>query len=413
MIVAVGTFYAGMIQLGTWLQPRLPGALKLLALPVAWAAVEFVKFIAPVVDDWWFVLLAKSAWRFPPALQILSLTGFPGLSFLVMLANVAITGLVIRQLGIRKQGIPKRASIAALVVVAGILLWGALTIPTAPADTFTIAALTDMVNQDLDILSTSEFTLEDFGTSANSPETSEAIFDLDAALTRQAAAQQPDFVVWSENEFANADDPQFMDQLKGLAAETGSYIVADVVWHAPTGMHDTALMVSPAGVEAGRRAKINTTDGEENVGFVPGPHEYPVFDTPYGKVGLGVCYDRHRLFITRELVRNGAQIVLMTVDDDFNGTPWFPPFHASDGVFRAVENRVAMGLGTTNGLSMVIDPYGRIMVEGEINERGIILGEVFTTQDGTLYTHWGDWFGWLMVGMLGVLVAISLLRNKT
>jgi len=402
-----------MIQLGTWLQPRLPGALKLLALPVAWAAVEFVKFIAPVVDDWWFVLLAKSAWRFPPALQILSLTGFPGLSFLVMLANVAITGLVIRQLGIRKQGIPKRASIAALVVVAGILLWGALTIPTAPADTFTIAALTDMVNQDLDILSTSEFTLEDFGTSANSPETSQAIFDLDAALTRQAAAQQPDFVVWSENEFANADDPQFMDQLKGLAAETGSYIVADVVWHAPTGMHDTALMVSPAGVEAGRRAKINTTDGEENVGFVPGPHEYPVFDTPYGKVGLGVCYDRHRLFITRELVRNGAQIVLMTVDDDFNGTPWFPPFHASDGVFRAVENRVAMGLGTTNGLSMVIDPYGRIMVEGEINERGIILGEVFTTQDGTLYTHWGDWFGWLMVGMLGVLVAISLLRNKT
>ncbi len=413
LIVAVGMFYAGMIQLGIWLQSRLPGALKLLALPVVWAAVEFVKFIAPVVEDWWFVLLAKSAWRFPPALQILSLTGFPGLSFLVMLANVAIAGLVIRQLRIRKGVIPKRASIAALVVVAGVLLWGALTIPAAPADTFTIAALTDMVNQDPDILSTSEFALEDFGTSTNSPKTSQAIFDLDAALTRQVAAQQPDFVVWSENEFAEADDPHFMDQLKGLAAETGSYIVADVVWHAPTGMHDTALMVSPAGVEAGRRAKINTTDGEENVGFVPGTLDYPVFDTPYGKVGLGVCWDRHRLFITRELARNGAQIVLMTVDDDFNGTPWFPPFHASDGVFRAVENRTAFGLGTINGLSMVIDPFGRIVAEGKINERGVILGEVFTTQDGALYIRWGDWFGWLMVGMLGVLVAISLFRKTT
>ena len=170
-------------------------------------------------------------------------------------------------------------------------------------------------------------------------------------------------------------------------------------------------MVGPAGDEAGRRAKINTTDGEENAGFVPGPLDYPVFDTPFGDVGLSVCWDRHRLFITRELARSGAQIVLMTVDDDFNGSPWFPPFHASDGVFRAVENRVAMGLGTTNGMSMVIDPYGRIMAEGEINERGVVVGDVFTVSGGTLYTRWGDWFGWLMVGMLGMLTAISLLRK--
>jgi putative sterol carrier protein len=95
LIIAVGAFYAGLIQLGVWLQSRLPGTLKLLALPVAWAALEFVKFIAPVVDDWWFVLLAKSQWRFPPALQILSVTGFPGLSFLVMLANVALAFIVL------------------------------------------------------------------------------------------------------------------------------------------------------------------------------------------------------------------------------------------------------------------------------------------------------------------------------
>ncbi|MBL7163469.1 MAG: SCP2 sterol-binding domain-containing protein [Anaerolineales bacterium] len=407
LILAVGTFYAGVLQLGAWLQSRLPGALKLLALPVAWSAVEFVKFIAPVVDDWWFVLLAKSMWRFPPALQILGITGFPGLSFLVMLANVSIMGLVIRQLGIRNQGIPKRASITALVVVAAVLIWGTLTIPSAPANTFTIAALTDMVVQDEAIRATGEFSDEDFGTSANPPETSRAIFDVDAALTREIAAQNPDFIVWPENEFADADDAQFIDQLKDLAVEAGSYIVADVVWNASTGMHDTALMVSPAGVESGRRAKINTTDGEENVGFVPGPLEYPVFETPYGKVGLGVCWDRHRLFITRELARSGADIVLMTVDDDFGANPNFPPFHASDGVFRAAENRVAYGLGTINGLSMVIDPYGRIMAEGEINERGVIIGETFTAPGQTLYTRFGDWFGWLMVGILGMLVVVA------
>jgi len=96
LIFAVGTFYAGIIQFVVWLQSRQSGVLKLLALPTAWAGVEFIKFIAPVVEDWWFVLLAKSQWRFPPALQILSVTGFPGLSFLVMLVNVALTFLIIK-----------------------------------------------------------------------------------------------------------------------------------------------------------------------------------------------------------------------------------------------------------------------------------------------------------------------------
>ncbi|OQY36425.1 MAG: hypothetical protein B6243_03245 [Anaerolineaceae bacterium 4572_5.2] len=40
LIFAVGTLYAAIIQGGMWLQNRLSGALKLLALPVVWAAFE-------------------------------------------------------------------------------------------------------------------------------------------------------------------------------------------------------------------------------------------------------------------------------------------------------------------------------------------------------------------------------------
>lgn len=421
LILAVGSFYAGVVQLGGWLQSRLSGWMKLLALPVAWSAIEFVKFIAPVVEDWWFVLLAKSAWRFPPALQVLSVGGFPALSFVIMLANVAIAGLVLEGLnpstssrqGVKGLQVGKRASLITLSLIALLLVANSFFIPKAPSNTlrqaqdntFTIAALTDLVNQDAEIMATGEFD----GTKANSPETSQAIFDLDAELTRSIADQNPNFIVWSENEFADADDTHFINQLKDLAAEMKSYIVADVVWHADTGMHDTALMVYPSGEEVGRRAKINTTSGEEDAGFSPGPGVYPVFSSPYGDVGLAVCWDRHRLYIVRELARSGAEIILMTVDDDFNASTTFPPFHASDGVFRATENRVAMGLGTTSGISMVIDPYGRITAEGEINQRGVIVGETFTAEGQTLYTRFGDWFGWLMV--VG-LVGLVLLRDK-
>lgn len=58
---------------------------------------------------------------------------------------------------------------------------------------------------------------------------------------------------------------------------------------------------------------------------------------------------------------------------------------------------------------MVIDPYGRITAEGEINERGFIIGEPFTAEGQTLYTRFGDWFGWLMVLSLK---ALYILRDK-
>ena len=52
LMFAVGSWYAILIKWGVKLQRRMSGFLKLLALPVLWSAVEFIKFIAPIVDDW-------------------------------------------------------------------------------------------------------------------------------------------------------------------------------------------------------------------------------------------------------------------------------------------------------------------------------------------------------------------------
>jgi len=415
LILLVGWWYANLIGWGVALQRKLPGALKVLAIPVVWSALEFVKYIAPGVENWWFILLAKSQWRFPPALQVLSITGFPGLSFIIILTNVALASLLLKAFQKRRAD---QTSVIALACVAGIVGWGALTIPEPPSQTFTIAATVDMTNQDEAVQSLgksytkSETGMLIEGPYADTPEMSQAIFDINAQLTRSVASQQPAFIVWPENEFSDADDKRFIGQLGQLALELNTYIVADTVWRAPTGMHDTALLVGPDGNEKGRRAKIAVTDGEADHGFVPGPEDFPIIDTPHGKVGIGVCWDRHRLWIVRELARAGAQIVLMPADDDFNHNRQFPAFHASDAVFRAVENRVVFGLGTTNGISIVINPYGQISAESGVNTRTIITGNVFTTSERTLYTHWGDWFGWLMVICLALLVILVKLNQR-
>lgn len=410
LIIAVGAYYAAILQFGTWLSSRLPTSLKLLGLPVAWAAIEFLKYIAPVVEDWWFVLLANSQWRFPPALQLLSVTGVFGLSFIVMLVNVAFASLFIqvwkKGSADAARGVPIAFSLVALLFAGLIVGAGAMNIGQSE-NRFKIAVLTDMVNQDWRVLAQGEFA----GTRVTSAEVSQAIFDIDAKLARDIAAQNPAFIVFPENEFANTDDPQFIGQLGQLAQEINSYIAVDTLWDAPTGLHDTALLISPDGSEAGRRAKINVTAGEVAAGITAGPHNFPVFTTPYGAVGISICWDVHRLWIIRELARSGAKIILLPMDNDFNGIRTFPPFHAADAVLRAVENRLAFGLGTVSGLSMVIDPYGRITAEGKVNERGVAVGETFVAEGKTLYTRFGDWFGWTLVATLAGFVALSQARK--
>ncbi len=91
-----------------------------------------------------------------------------------------------------------------------------------------------------------------------------------------------------------------------------------------------------------------------------------------------------------ELTGSGALIVLMPADDDINQNRWFPAYHASDTVFRAVENRVAFGLGAVRGIALVIVRYGRIVAESDVNKQMVISGNVFTTPERTLYTQIGD-----------------------
>jgi apolipoprotein N-acyltransferase len=111
------------------------------------------------------VLLAKSQWQFPPALQILIVTGFPGLSFLIMLTNVALTFLIVKAL--REHKIDWQST-AALPGVAAILIWGILIIPAIPDNTFTIGAIVDLANQDPAIKSLSEsYSDKEWGESGN------------------------------------------------------------------------------------------------------------------------------------------------------------------------------------------------------------------------------------------------------
>ena len=72
---------------------------------------------------------------------------------------------------------------------------------------------------------------------------------------------------------------------------------------------------------------------------------------------------------------------------------------------RAIENRRYLLRATNNGISAVIDPYGRILRRGPRFERSILSGTFEYRKDTTFYTEQGDIFAW--VCCLGSLLALG------
>ncbi|MHC0035361.1 nitrilase-related carbon-nitrogen hydrolase [Pseudoneobacillus sp. C159] len=410
IMIAGGLFYGAFLKMGIDMQSRIKSFYGILALPITFSVFEWLKTIIPFTKTWWIELLAKSQWTVPENLQILSVTGFAGLTFLILLTNVILTELVFYQSATKAK---IAFSLVLLLLPIGNYLYGYSLIKNSQAELasnpVTIAAMVDLINQDEEVLSLGSETTAGDGYLADTPEMKEKIFEINRQLSREMATTEkaPDFIVWGENEFMNTNDENLYKSLMDLSKELNAHFVVDTVWQTDDHMYDTAILTSPKGEEIGRTPKIFTLWGEESYGFSPGPRDYKVYQTEHGKVALAVCWDRHDQSILRNYAKNGARLALIPADDDFYGNEQFPHFAASDAVFRAVENHLAIGSGSTSGVAQVITPYGEMTAKSEVNKRQSIIGDTFLVETQTFYTTYGDVFAYLLSAIFVVMFIIS------
>lgn len=114
-----------------------------------------------------------------------------------------------------------------------------------------------------------------------------------------------------------------------LAKQHNLYLVPGLVERDGHLIYNVAVLIGPDGKVAGKYRKICLPRGEIEGGITPG-HEYPVFDTRFGKVGLMVCYDGFFPEVARELSNCGAEVIAWPV---MGCNPML-------GAARAVENHV-------------------------------------------------------------------------
>jgi predicted amidohydrolase len=110
----------------------------------------------------------------------------------------------------------------------------------------------------------------------------------------------------------------------------------------------------------GKYRKVTLPRSEIEAGVEPG-HEFPVFETRFGKVGMMVCYDGFFPEVARQLANHGAEVIAWPV--------WgCNPLLASA---RACENHVYLVSSTYEppergwSLSAVWDHEGQPLVKGE------------------------------------------------
>ncbi len=75
---------------------------------------------------------------------------------------------------------------------------------------------------------------------------------------------------------------------------------------------------------------------------------------------------------------------------------------------RAVEDRRWLLRDTNDGITVSVDPYGRIVAQMPPNIRGELDAPYAFRAGLTPYVRWGDWFPWLCVLAALVLVWMTV-----
>ncbi|KWW16498.1 MULTISPECIES: carbon-nitrogen hydrolase [Peribacillus] len=176
-----------------------------------------------------------------------------------------------------------------------------------------------------------------------------------------------------------------------LAKELAVVLIVPFYERAGSGVYFNSAAVFDADGEClGITRKNHIPDGpqyHEKYYFVPGNTGYPVYETAYGKIGVGICWDEWFPEVARIMSLQGAEILFypsaIGSEPDHPGistrSSWEKAISAhgiSNGVFVAATNRVGQEKDMNfYGGSFISDPLGNILASLD-EEEGIIVQEI-------------------------------------
>ncbi|MCS7091585.1 MAG: apolipoprotein N-acyltransferase [Verrucomicrobiota bacterium] len=425
---------------------RLRGAL---AAAAWWVVLEMVQ--ARLLGGFPWNLLGASQYEMIPLIQIASVTGVYGLSFLVVWVSVAIyqSFWVIVRMPERRHGWLREIAVPGVVTLL-LFGWGWYRVrcPAEGGRVLRVAVVQPSIPQTM---------IWDASAGSNR-------FEVLCGLTLEALQEPVDLVIWPEGALPGflRYDPLVREAVAALARSNGVWMIlgGDDAGVRLSGRrtdepdyYNAAFLVSPEGRVADVYRKMRLVMFGEYIPwfeflpflrwftpitgqYTPG-QEASVFEMSLSESASNsraevfsskvraaplICYEDVFPHLARRFLPGRPDCWVNLTNDGWFGESAAQWQHAANAVFRAVETGLPLVRCTNNGLTCWVDPWGRMRAvfrdsRGNIHGRGWARWSVPLPDPGsanykTLYSRYGDWWGWFCGAYVIGLSLASWIRRK-
>ncbi|HKC96345.1 MAG TPA: apolipoprotein N-acyltransferase [Nitrospira sp.] len=417
----VGVYSAGVV----WFRMLVP-RYGLFAVPCLWVTLELLRTYLFSGLPW--SLLGYSQYHQLDLIQIADHLGVYGVTFLIVLTNVALAELYLWLMplfrGFRPARLPWELVTTSAMLIG--LSWAYSTSlivseeSLRPKTTLQIGVVQPNIDQSMkwdqgfrdETLRRYDHLTESFGYGT-------------------------DLIVWPEaaTPFIYEREPLYQLQLVAMAARAS----APLLFGSPAIRFDpdrkpyllnSAYLLSAEGNLLGRYDKQHLVPfGEyiplkssllfflekfvEGIGdFQPGPGPTILSFQPRlvgdsvsprpVKFGVLICYEVIFPDLVRRMAAGGAEFLVTITNDAWFGDSSAPAQHFSMVVLRSVENHRAFARAANTGISGFIDPFGRILKSSPIFTQTAFQASIPVRQPHTFYSRYGDVFayGCMIVSLL-------------
>ena len=413
VLLLYAALYAGLFAAGVALCVRQGKEWGCLIAPFLWTALEFIR--AHAFTGLQVGTLGASQVELLPVIQIASITGVFGISFLLAVINTSLVRLLLRPALISRYTTLWLASSG--ILLASTLIYGFLALRSSEngTDTFRVATIQGAIDE-----------------RGEAPAVIRRnIFDRYRSLTLSVKDFRPELTVFPETMTGSylSEDSLFLSFIREMGVETGSmfligsrHLINDAQQY---GLFNSAFLLDSTGRIRDRYDKVRLVPFGEYTPFgiwvpwlaqfrlsqaelTPGDGFQPIQSAETPPIGIGICYEAMYGGDMRKLVSGGARLLVILSDDFwFYGTTESQQYF-NEAVLRAVENRIPVVRCANMGVSGIIDTHGRVINASSDDQPQTTYGAVPLRTDVSVYNRIGDVLAWgcVLVSLLSTSLCL-------
>ncbi len=418
---------------------RLGGIFSLYSAPFIWTFLEYLRLNFGFLAFPWG-MLAHTQYEVLPLIQMASIAGVYGVSFLILMVNTSISGIILvflnkADLGpLRLNHKPQPKGTLIFVVVSTIFLTASIFYGNRE-----IASKTNGKPVKLSIVQGNIRQIDKWN-----PNYAAKIMKIYNDLTMEASKERPELIIWPETATPKSItiDKSTRAQVNKIAKGAGTNLLIGSSEHQKfrakndkgLKFYNSAFLIDSSNMNRHQRYEkirlfpfgeylpfTNTIPWSfinvpEVNNFVPGK-KFTVFECPDFRFGVTICWEVLFPDTVRSFVKNGAQFIINISNEAWFGENVGPYHMVMASVFRAVENQVYVVRCANTGVSCFIDPNGRIVERvkdafgKDIFVKGILTETVIPQDTSTIYMRYGDLLIWICFGVLVVMLGVAGYRQ--